>query len=72
MPHLGDDVDCHVTPRVQGWLKMRDRGWGGGSGRRETRRHPWGTPKLKGSVRGGGSASAVREWTGCHEAQMRT
>lgn len=51
VPSLGDKVDCHATPRVE----MRDCGWGaGGGGRRRKRRHPWGMPKFKRSVRGGG------------------
>lgn len=67
VPSLRDD-----TPRVDGWSKVRDRGWAEGSGRKEIGRCPWRTSKLKGSGRGGGSASGVRAWTGAREAQVGT
>lgn len=69
VPSLRHEVDCRATPRVEGCSKARDCGWAGGSGRRETGSCPWRTPKLKGSGRGGGSASA---WTGSREAQVGT
>lgn len=51
VPIIRDKVACLATPRVEGWVKMRDGGWGGGDGRRETRR-ACKMPKLEGSVRG--------------------
>lgn len=47
---------------------MRDCGWGGRGGRRETRRRPWEIPKLKGSVRGRGGAAGGRKGRGAQEA----
>lgn len=42
---------CFVIFRVEGWVKMRDGGWGGGDGRREIR-SVCKMFKLEGLVRG--------------------